>query len=406
LASPSFYFAAQAAGLKYEASASGAVTATLDSVVGVRSVTWAVASTDDTTETTDYTLTPSGSVGQIVSFTAGAAGTAGILRCTINSGVDNVTGNPSALMTTTAKWFVPAANNLEVVCADEQMESNATFGWTEPVNGAIRNASGSVDATNVLAALAGQSAGLADILDPNSGYSMVRHVKLCTAAALPAYTYNSSALGGATITYDATGVTTAIDGVVPVVNDHVWVNHGSNTGLYKMTVAGALGVATVFQRQEPWGHGDTVYGGHLVLIDSGTIHAGMLAKVSGASTTAIVVNTGALTLIDASETNLTIQAKVDNGDSPVTPAWGSIYPVDLSTGDVVFNVPAAASGLAFGRGKSFSFFVSTTGANDLTIETNSSETINGDANAAIPVTEYVFYTVLSDGTNLLLSPAV
>jgi hypothetical protein len=106
-------------------------------------------STDETTDTTDYTLTPSGSVGQIVTFTAGAAGTAGILKCTINGGVDPATGEVSAAMTTTGKWFVPAANMLEVICVDEQMESNSTFGWTEPINAAIRQAAGGVGSGTV-----------------------------------------------------------------------------------------------------------------------------------------------------------------------------------------------------------------------------------------------------------------
>ncbi|WP_437643773.1 hypothetical protein [Sorangium sp. So ce362] len=54
----------------------------------MRSVTWSIIGTDETTTAADYTLSQSGSVGQTVSFTAGSAGTAGILRAAMNGGVD------------------------------------------------------------------------------------------------------------------------------------------------------------------------------------------------------------------------------------------------------------------------------------------------------------------------------
>ncbi len=145
MASPDFHFASQANGLKYQATAAGSVVATLDSLSGVRSVVWTVIATDElsTAAARQATIVLSGSLNSICTLTAGAAGTAGILKCEINAGVDLATGLPnSALCVSTGKWFVPAANGLEVICAGEETQSNATFGWAEPINETIRAASG------------------------------------------------------------------------------------------------------------------------------------------------------------------------------------------------------------------------------------------------------------------------
>lgn len=141
-ASPAFHFGAQASLLKYAASASASVVATLDSITGVNQVTWSVIGTDDTRTIASYTLTPSGSVGQTCTLTAGAAGTAGILQCTINGGNDSQTGLPSAATSTTAKWYVLTASGFEVGCLNEQMESSATTGWAGVVNALARAGGG------------------------------------------------------------------------------------------------------------------------------------------------------------------------------------------------------------------------------------------------------------------------
>ncbi len=139
--SPSFHFAAQSALVKHVTTAGGTVVATLDSLSGVRTVAWSVVGTDDTdvVATRNATITPSGSLGSICTLTAGAAGTAGILKCTINGGINDQTGASDAAYSATAKFYVPAAtSSLEVVANGEQMESNSQFGWTLPVNAAIR----------------------------------------------------------------------------------------------------------------------------------------------------------------------------------------------------------------------------------------------------------------------------
>jgi hypothetical protein len=142
LPSPSFHFAAQSALVKYSATAAGSVVATLDSLSGVRSVAWSVITTDDTdvAATRSATIITSGTLGSICTLTAGAAGTAGILRCVINGGINDQTEQPDATYTAKAKFYVLTADGYEVICADEQLESNSTFGWAVPVNAAIRYA--------------------------------------------------------------------------------------------------------------------------------------------------------------------------------------------------------------------------------------------------------------------------
>lgn len=145
MASPAFRINGGAVGAPASVSASGTVTATLDSIVGVNRVTWSVMSTDDTRLPSSYTLTPSGSIGQTVTLTAGAAGTAGILRCVINAGLDLQTGAPSAATAATGKWYVPTSNGFEVIAGDETLESDSRVGWGKAINAALRAAGDAVE---------------------------------------------------------------------------------------------------------------------------------------------------------------------------------------------------------------------------------------------------------------------
>lgn len=124
-------------GVKASVSASSSVTLTLDSIVGVRSVQWIVLSTDETAETTDYTLTPSGSIGQTATFTSLGEGTAVLVKVVVNSGL--VKGLPNLEETSnTIKVFVPTSDGLEVGAAGETYESDATHGTTGILNQPIR----------------------------------------------------------------------------------------------------------------------------------------------------------------------------------------------------------------------------------------------------------------------------
>ncbi len=76
-------------------------------------------------------------------------------------------------------------------------------------------------------------------------------VRLATAAALATNVYANGAAGvGATLTGFATGVLT-VDGVTVAINDRILVKDEvtqANNGIYKCTVAGAIGVAYVLTR--------------------------------------------------------------------------------------------------------------------------------------------------------------
>lgn len=75
--------------------------------------------------------------------------------------------------------------------------------------------------------------------------------RLATTAALPSNTYNNGSSGvGATLTGTATGILT-IDGVTVALNDIILVKNettSANNGLYKCTIAGAVGVAYALTR--------------------------------------------------------------------------------------------------------------------------------------------------------------
>lgn len=153
MASPAFRINGGAVGVKASVSASTSVSATLDSTDGVRRVTWSVIGTDGTNSAASYTLTPSGSIGQTVTWTSGAAGTAGILRCEINSGL-NAAGQTDSATRATGKWYVETAGGKEVGCVNEAFESDPTYGWTLLINDIIRSGSGSGGAstsTNMIA---------------------------------------------------------------------------------------------------------------------------------------------------------------------------------------------------------------------------------------------------------------
>lgn len=124
-------------GVKASVAASSVVNFTLDSIIGVRSVQWEIISTDETSAIGDYTLAQSGSVGQNMSTTALVAGTAAIVKVTINNGIVRSLPDPEST-TNTSKFYVATAEGLEVGAAGEMFESDATFGTTEILNRPIR----------------------------------------------------------------------------------------------------------------------------------------------------------------------------------------------------------------------------------------------------------------------------
>lgn len=126
--------------------ASAAVTALLDDISGVRQVSWEISRTDDLSVPADYALVVSGSVGQQCATTALLAGTAAVLKATINGGLDAATDQPSDATIREVKFWVPDANGIQVLCAGEldssgltpDRVSSLTHGAVAPLNDAIR----------------------------------------------------------------------------------------------------------------------------------------------------------------------------------------------------------------------------------------------------------------------------
>lgn len=99
-----------------------------------------------------------------------------------------------------------------------------------------------------------------------------------TTSALPSYVYNNGTSGvGATITAVATGALT-IDGHTVALNEYVLVKdetagNAPYNGLYKCTVAGAVGVLFVLTRSVEM-DASTEFSGGFVFVESGTVNAG------------------------------------------------------------------------------------------------------------------------------------
>lgn len=117
--------------------------------------------------------------------------------------------------------------------------------------------------------------------------------RLATAAALPACTAAGTGVGK-TLTGNATGTLT-VDGVLTVLNDRILVKNqvsGADNGIYKVTTAGAVGVAFVLTRAVDADQDAEVTQGLFTLIVLGTANAGFGFYLT---TAGITVDTTSLT---------------------------------------------------------------------------------------------------------------
>ena len=108
------------------------------------------------------------------------------------------------------------------------------------------------------------------------GLSPLQACKYKTITALPTVTYSNGTLGvGATLTRTATGVLN-IDGFNPPVNTRILVNDQALTfqnGIYKVTTAGAVGVAAILTRSTDYDQTAEVLLGDSVFITAGNTMA-------------------------------------------------------------------------------------------------------------------------------------
>ncbi len=167
------------------------------------------------------------------------------------------------------------------------------------------------------------------------GLNAKADVRLATAAALATNTYNNGASGvGATLTGVATGVLT-VDGVTVALNDRILVKDevaGANNGIYKCTVAGAIGVAYVLTRTTDGDTDAELRGGWMFSLE-GTANAGQGWLNTNIS--AITFGTTAITFgefsagVIAAGTGLTKTGNTIALDTPVALANGGTH-ADLS----------------------------------------------------------------------------
>lgn len=123
-------------------SAGATITATLDSLDGVSSVAWSIATTDDTGQAADYPLVTSGLKGSVCTTTALTAGTAAILKCTVNGGINPLTNTEDTdNLIKTVKFVVLTSGGHRVGCTGEQYEDDPLHGTAALQNAAIRAAS-------------------------------------------------------------------------------------------------------------------------------------------------------------------------------------------------------------------------------------------------------------------------
>lgn len=128
-ASPSFSFSGVVTPLaKKTVAASTSFSATLDDITGITSVAWSVVSTDETSLPATYSLSTSGIKGSTVTITSLGLGTAGVLSCTVNGGIDPQTGQSSPAMTATALFEVLLANGGSVGVVGETTQRDGVFG--------------------------------------------------------------------------------------------------------------------------------------------------------------------------------------------------------------------------------------------------------------------------------------
>lgn len=270
MASPAFKINGGAVGVKAAVVPYGAVTALLDSTVGVRAVAWSIVRTDESTVPANYTLVPSGAVNEQCGTVALGPGTSAALQCTINGGIDYSTSTPSAEMTTVVKFYVPAGYNYEVLnggeLEDDNREASATHGAVDPLNKAIRAAA-------------------------SVGGSYKEPVRVATAGALPAYTRT-----GNVITAAAPGALAAVDGVVLVAGEDFLLKNGASgvdNGPYAVTFAGDGGNPFILTRRYDANTTGMLLGGALIPVAEGTANADQIFIL--ATNDPITINTTAQT---------------------------------------------------------------------------------------------------------------
>jgi hypothetical protein len=180
-----------------------------------------------------------------------------------------------------------------------------------------------------------------------SGINFHQSVRLATAAALPANTYNNGASGvGATLTGNANGAL-SVDGVAAVAGNRILVKNEvtqANNGVYTVTQVGSGAAPYILTRATDFdsaGTGvDQIDAGDFFLVTAGSTQANTswvqqtpLPIVVG--TTALVFTQFAAPVLYSAGTGLTLAGTVFSLTAPVTVALGGTGATTLSSGYLV-----------------------------------------------------------------------
>jgi len=130
---------ADANALAYVASGTYSMKARLISTAGVASVAWDIVSADDVHYSSLPTVT-SDATTKTCTFDVPKTGGAWLLRCRINSGVNESTGTTDASYTKTLAIKVLSSVGLQVIAVGETTEADATTGYTKAFNDLARTA--------------------------------------------------------------------------------------------------------------------------------------------------------------------------------------------------------------------------------------------------------------------------
>lgn len=181
----------------------------------------------------------------------------------------------------------------------------------------------------------------------STGFVVHPSVRLATAAALAANTYNNGTLGvGATLTANANGAL-SIDGVAVATSDRVLIKNeatSANNGAYSVTATGSAGAPYVLTRATDF---DTAAAGEIAnnayfFVTAGTTNAGSSFILS--QTAAITVGTTALpfTLFNdqldyTGGTNINVTGTVISLTGTVAATNGGTGTSTVTTGDLLYG---------------------------------------------------------------------
>jgi hypothetical protein len=180
-----------------------------------------------------------------------------------------------------------------------------------------------------------------------SGINFHQSVRLATAAALPANTYNNGASGvGATLTANANAAL-SVDGVAAVVGNRILVKNEvaqANNGVYTVTQVGSGAAPYILTRATDFdsaGTGvDQIDAGDFFLVTAGSTQSNtswvqQTPLPITVGTTALVFTQFAAPVLYSAGTGLTLAGTVFSLTAPVTVALGGTGATSLSSGYLV-----------------------------------------------------------------------